>query len=155
MADKGFDKLSIEIDEFIKEDSKLRVIGGFAGHTITADKLEEFVTEWVKDNSLILNDPFLKTDYSELVFELLQFQVHSIADLKSIIPLNYSKIYKKHGYSTDVGGLIRDWMLIHDYKRYQHQVSYKWAGFYGEEKIFCKFLSDKEVCDIYKVFNSD
>jgi ppGpp synthetase/RelA/SpoT-type nucleotidyltranferase len=151
IVDKGFTQLTSKIEKDIKEKSKLRFVKGWTCGPIDTNELIEFITQWAKENNFKLKKPFLD-EYEASGFPLLEFGVYTIDSLQSIIPPHYAEIASLHSYTTDVDGLIRDWMIIKDYKNYTNNVTNEWPGFKKDNTIFGKFLSDKEVAEIYQIF---
>jgi ppGpp synthetase/RelA/SpoT-type nucleotidyltranferase len=152
IADKGFDDLSTEIDQYIT-DFLSRTEEGDFDIEINSISLEEFVENWANHSAFMLEEYHHKTDVSELVRELEEFGIHSLKDLKAIIPDKFSEITRKHNYSTNIFGLLRDWMLIHDYKKYHNEVQYTWSGFDPEgDECYSLFLKKDQVHEIFDLF---
>lgn len=152
IADKGFDEISKQIDKYI-EDFANRTSEGDFDIEINSISLEEFVEKWAEDNNFKLEDYHHKADVSELVKELDEFGIHKIIKLKEMIPNRFAEVSNKRNYTTNIFGLLRDWMLIHDYKRYHDEVSYSWSGFDPEgEEIFSDFLPPEQLSELYDLF---
>lgn len=153
IADKGFDELSSQIDLYIEEFNNRTSEGDF-DIEINSISLEEYVRKWAKNNDYPLEEYSRKTDFSDLVNELNELGIRKIYELKNIIPKNFAEISRERGYSSNIYGLLRDWMLIHDYKRYHEKVSYNWSDLALEEgEIFSAFLNPDQVTEICNLFS--
>lgn len=154
IADKGFDQISQQIDEYIHDFNK-RTTAGDYDIEINSISLEEFLEKWTKDHGFYLEpvDPLFKSDHGELVSELKDLGVDKISDLIKIIPADYFKIASEIAYKTNMYGLLRDWMLVHDFKKYHDEVGHNWSGFDSESvKLMSKILTEKEMQELYDTF---
>lgn len=159
IADRGFDELSKQIDKYI-ENIKSETEQGNLSIEINSLSLEEFVREWSKSTGFPLQEPPDKDKYIELVDELHEFGIDTLERLRSIIPSKYIEAAKKLGYSTNIYGLIRDWMLMTDYQKYRDYCWHeKWfgigAGYYdtGRELSFYReVVGDKLTKEIFDTF---
>lgn len=126
IADKGFDELSAEIDKYVLA---LQVMSdqGDLSSEINSLSLQTFVSGWAKKNGFALDDSFAKDDLSDLIKELTQFGISTLADLNSIIPVNYATLAKEHNYEGTIYGVVRDWMLLKDWRRFKTDVPIDWV----------------------------
>lgn len=156
IADNGFDELSNSIDQYIS-DFKARAQEGDYDVEINSLSLEEFVDEWAQKHAFPLDASRNKNAAPELVSELKQFGLQTIDDLREIIPADYADIARKRNYNSNIYGLVRDWMLIHDYRKYYENVSYNWSSLGSDEKvqIFSDFLSKEQVGELYALFEEE
>lgn len=114
IADKGFDELSRQIDEYANQLST-----GTEADLMTAPldsiSLSAFVTKWCDENNFEL-EVALEKDVPELVRELAAVGVNTVAELKDIIPADYAERAAADDYTTNIYGLVRDWILIDDWQ---------------------------------------
>jgi len=134
IADKGFDELSNQIDDYISE-LEMKASKGDYNVEINSISLREFVEEWAKKAGFNLNISMIKDDNADLIQELNDYGIYRIEELKRIIPDEYVGTAIKLHYSTTIFGLLRDWMLLHDYQKYLNDVSFHWAGIGDMEYI--------------------
>lgn len=153
VADKGFDELSQQIDKYIQDfESSSEDIN--YDTDINTLSLGSFANAWLeklgKKDSSIDENKYL----NELVIELNSFGITKISELKSIIPPSFEEKAIERGYTTTIPGLIRDWMLIHDYKKYHQSVPHDWVGI-GEpyEIILDEYLSTEQLQEIRELFD--
>jgi ppGpp synthetase/RelA/SpoT-type nucleotidyltranferase len=124
IADRGFDELSQAIDRYIAE-VKNKTSEASLDIEINSISLEAFVNQWVEKTGFPLERISSKDSYGELVRELNEFGIQTLSDLNFIIPENYTAKAAGRDYTTNIYGLVRDWMLLHDYKKYKEKVSYR------------------------------
>lgn len=131
IADRGFDELSQQIDNYI-EQLKADTESGNLNIEINTLSIDEFVKDWARTSSFPVEEPPDK-NYLVLVEELTSFGIKTLEQLKEIIPKNYAEIAKKHTYRTNIYGLIRDWMIMSNYKKYKDDCWHeKWSGIGSE-----------------------
>ncbi|MDH3343086.1 MAG: GTP pyrophosphokinase [Gammaproteobacteria bacterium] len=152
IADKGFDEISSQMNEYVK-DFNSRTNKGDYNIEINSISLEEYIEKWANSNNFelreYLNRP--KSDFSDLICELDQMGVRTILELMKIIPDNYSEAAKKLNYSTTIHGVIRDWMLVHDYKKYHDEVTFDWHGF-SSTAMFSELLTPDRMSEFYEIY---
>ncbi|WP_339387628.1 GTP pyrophosphokinase [Vibrio caribbeanicus] len=146
IADRGFDELSAQIDEYkqsIDEKSK----SGDYSVLIDSISLRTFFEAWVEKNSVQITGKI--KDLRELVEELSQFGVKTLEELNSIIPKQYAKNYKEINEESTILGIIRDWMLISNWKYFLNNVTFQWS--LDEESmhmhILRRFIKGNEFTD--------
>ena len=153
IADKGFDELSTQIDQYIEE-FKNRSSEGDFNIEINSITLEEFVENWANTTGFQIRENLHKSDYSELVNELNEMGIKKISELIEIIPANFIKVAKQKTYVTTIHGLIRDWMIIHDYRKYHDEVSFDWSGFgHKSLEILESFLNKEQMTDFLEIYS--
>jgi putative GTP pyrophosphokinase len=153
IADKGFDELSHQIDDYIQSVSERTSRGDF-DIEITSISLEEYVEKWAQDTGFHLVEFSQKADFSDLVRELSEMGVRELSELIHIIPDNYSEVTARLGYSTNIYGLLRDWMIIHDYKRYHDEVSHDWMGYDSKSlAVVSEILGADEMAELEKIYS--
>lgn len=146
IADRGFSSLNEKIGRYVSEIQAKTKAGKF-DIALDSVSLVEFVNSWTREHSVAmikLND---KEASSRLVRELEDFGVNSLEKLRAIIPERYAGLAKQEGYITTIYGLIRDWMLLHDWNRYLKEAwKGRWNGF-GD-------LNDEGGEAFYKVYHA-
>lgn len=142
IADKGFDALSSKIDDYINK-LKQKSQAGDLGTEINSISLVQFIDNWCKDNGVTLEEPFSTDQYSELVNELKMFGVQTLEQLNNIIPSVYAEVYKRRGHKSTIYGIVRDWMLIHDWRKFLREVEFDWVM--SNPHIFNEFFDEEEL----------
>ena len=138
LADRGFDELSSEIDSYIR-DVKIEMDAGDLSMEINSINLSEFVDSWCRENDFELVHLGLKDGFGDLVEELRLFDVYTLSDLHEIIPHEFAEKARELGAKTTIYGLVRDWMLITDWRRYRANVPVRWV-YEMDEDIMIKNL---------------
>jgi Uncharacterized protein conserved in bacteria len=153
VADKGFDELSEQIDKYI-EDFELSSADDNYDVDINTLNLAAFTNVWLEKLGDIYFPSDDKESLNELVTELNAFGITKISQLKSIIPPSFEEKAIERGYTTTIAGLVRDWMLINDYKKYHEQVPYDWVGV-GEphEVIFDEYMTPEQLTELRELFD--
>lgn len=155
IADKGFNELSTKIDNYIKAVAEKSARGDLSTE-INSVSLEQFVEEWCKTNGIRFEPHnFSKDDYREIVKELDQFGITTLAELNDIIPENYVealKIEDQREYTLH--GYVRDWMLIYDWRKYLGNVDFDWTVFSDDKELFSNFFSNAELEEFFGAFAS-
>jgi ppGpp synthetase/RelA/SpoT-type nucleotidyltranferase len=150
IADKGFDEISTQIDAYM-EGIKHKAETGDLDTDINSLSLKQFVETWSLQNKVDVE--FFDDHLEDLVAELLQFGIKKVSELKDIIPENYVDIFKKEKFSSTIYGIVRDWMLIHDWRAFDNKVSINWV--LNEDRIFAHFFDEKELAEFLVVFPPD
>ena len=148
LADKGFDELSDEIDDYVESVKHETEIGNMEVE-ITSISLEEFIEAWAKRNDFRLEEPTTKEHYSELVGELKQFGIDQLKELNDIIPGEFATKAIKKGYTSTIYGVVRDWMMIHDFQRLIDRVEFDWKLGPDDDLFIGLYLSKEQVGYIY------
>ncbi|MDC8829381.1 GTP pyrophosphokinase [Alteromonas gilva] len=152
IADRGFDTLSTKIDNYIKNLNMKSQAGDLATE-INSISLPQFVEKWCQDNNVILELPHTTDQYSELVGELNDFGVQTLEQLNNIIPPAYAEAYRRRKHETTIYGLVRDWMLIHDWRKFVHDVEFNWVMAFPH--IYDEFIEEKELEEFLGSFEWD
>ena len=122
---------------------------------INSISLEEFIYSWAEGASFSIKKGLpSKRDFRDLVSELNDFGIKTVLELMEIIPENYVEKANEINYSTNVYGLVRDWMLLHDYKRYHKDVNYNWVILEPENEmnLLSELLSTKQLSELLDMF---
>lgn len=150
IADKGFDELSAQIDLYKQSVDEKSKTGDYAV-AIDSISLIEYFNTWAKENNILIGSTPKNT--SELIQELSSFGVSTLAELIAITPEGYVEAYKELGEKSNIFGIIRDWMLITDWKKFLDNVTFNWAVDEDALKILRKFVTDKNLTDMLKELN--
>lgn len=149
VADKGFDKLSKEIDSYSVE-----IAGRVAGENdihVDSISLPSFVARWCDENDCPLEDVASKSNYAELVDELNQFGITKLSQLEGIIPADYARRCNDYGEWTTVYGHVRNWMIISDWRRFIADVSIKWV-MCDDVGLLRSYISEDDAEDFLNAF---
>lgn len=151
ITDKGFNDLSILIENHVQEVHDKNTEGDL-DYTLDTLSLRQFVESWASKNKLEVTDTLFKSDLSELILELEQFGITNAKDLNAIIPKDYAAIVKD--YNRTVFGYVRDWMLIHDWRKFIDKVTFNWV-LIDEVGIYGKFFDKHELKEFSKAFEHE
>ncbi|WP_099609568.1 GTP pyrophosphokinase [Vibrio coralliilyticus] len=124
VADKGFDELSSQIDMY-KESVEEKSSIGDLSTAIDSISVRKFFNSWAKENGIV--EAFEPKSINELIKELKDFNINSLEELKNIIPPNYVETFFEVGEESNILGIIRDWMLISDWKSFLDNVEFNWC----------------------------
>lgn len=152
MVDREFQCLSDEIDKYSNE-VKQKTSQGNLNVTIDSTSLFEYMSKkfhepWV--------DPTLHDHDKIIINELHNFGINTLKDLEKIIPSDYEEAYSKCGaQSSNFIGILRDIMIINDYKKYfekcweqkWHAINSKDVSFYNQYN-----LPIKKIMEVYGLF---
>lgn len=150
IADKGFSELSKKIDEYV-QNVHCKTAKGDLDYTLDSLSLKEFVVNWAEKNNVEINDVYGRSDYSNLLSELEQFGINTAQQLNSIIPPDYADKCAENNYISTVFGLVRDWMLIHDWRRFVKDVSFDWVM--SSEHVFDEYFNEDEMKEFANSFS--
>jgi len=160
IADRGFDALSQKIDLYVTAIEAKTNTKDF-DIEINSISLQQFVNVWADGVGFRLEPSSPKSNVSVLVEELTAYGLANIGQVQKIIPGQFATIAKELDYGTTIFGLIRDWMLLHDYKRYQDQAwDKRWSGFDSDEdevrkswELYRRIVGNKAAHRIFEIFN--
>ncbi|MCA0937566.1 GTP pyrophosphokinase [Vibrio alginolyticus] len=153
IADKGFNDLAIQIENHVKEVHHKNAEGDL-DYTLDTLSLRQFVENWASKNKLEVSEPYFKSDFSDLILELEQFGIKNAKDLNAIIPENYAAIVKELAHETTIFGYVRDWMLIHDWRKFIQEVSFNWV-LADERDLYNKFFDEQELAEFEAAFEHE
>lgn len=151
IADKGFDELSVKIDDYMKMVAEKASVGDFSTE-INSLSLEQFVEKWCEDNNLLF-EPLDKGDYGIIVEELREFGVTTLAELRGIIPAKYASACKKYNEENTLYGYVRDWMLISNWRKYLNEVEFSWTSL-GNARLFEYIFDEEELLPFLSAFGT-
>ncbi len=153
IADRGFEEVAGQIDEYAREFSASSRQGNL-DREINSITLESFVENWARENNFDLQEPPGKDGFPELIEELRKFGVTSIEMLHALAPMNYAELAAKRKYSTNIYGLVRDWMLIDDWRKFLDKVSFSWVitPFDEEGEMYSAYFNQEELEEFYQAF---
>lgn len=149
IADRGFDETAKAVDSYA-QNLQERTSHGDLDIEVTSLSLDAFVSLWSERAKCPLDSVFVKSDLSDLVAELQQFGINRLIELSKIVPENYAEVAKEHAYVSTVYGVVRDWMLISDWRRFIKRVDFDWVM--DEENILDKFMSEEEYDEMMVEF---
>ncbi|WP_305832131.1 hypothetical protein [Photobacterium leiognathi] len=112
-----------------------------------------FLISWASKNNINITSSPKNT--SELIQELSLFGIKTLAELNDIIPKEYATIYNKLEDESNILGVIRDWMLINDWKKFINDVSFNWALDEDSIKILRELIENKELKDMIDEFKKE
>lgn len=148
LADKGLDELSREMDAYIEQVQK-DISSGVLDVAIDSVSLFRFVEDWADSHNVTLGH--VKAGYEELIEELALFGVHTLAQLMAIVPHDYHEYV---GEDQTIYGVVRDWMLIKDWRRFHDEVPHNWIFEDGGNEPLWNYLSAEErqaFCNTFEV----
>lgn len=117
-ADKGFDRIRKQIDEY-KITTRNNFIANKFNIPIDSISLVEFFDD-LSANSIRTNFPFKSRDYSGIIKDLEKLGIEKIQDLKSIIPKNYADLINNSDRKYAIYGHLTNWMILHDFRKYKN-----------------------------------
>jgi putative GTP pyrophosphokinase len=151
IADKGFSEISSSIDSYLTSVQNKSAAGDFSSE-VDSLSLVQYVENWAANNEVSITSSGDKSGFGELVQELHQFGVSTLDDLRKIVPKDYEKKIRKSG-SINIYGIVRDWMLITDWRKYRNQVSYDWG--LGPDDLYpiSDYLNSEELPHFIRAFS--
>jgi ppGpp synthetase/RelA/SpoT-type nucleotidyltranferase len=149
IADRGFDELAKAIDDYSIESQKSTSAGNL-DIEINTLTLTPYMAQWAAKNNFHL-EQLDNPDYVELIRELSQFGIKTLADLDAIIPPNYVEVARQNKFSTTILGAVRDWMLIKDWRRFVRDVEFSWV--LSSDSIVKNFFDEDEFASFDKSFD--
>lgn len=154
IADKGFDELSRQIDSYADSLSSGKSTDFMATH-LDSISLPAFVRKWCAENGFSL-EAALEKDVPELLRELAAIDVFTVAQLNAIIPEEYAKQALESEYSTNIYGLVRDWVLIHDWRGLLTSIRVNWSIDPNDEgsEMLVEFLGQEEYEELNAALES-
>ncbi|WP_010606847.1 GTP pyrophosphokinase [Pseudoalteromonas maricaloris] len=156
IADRGFDEISSEIDKYIEQVDK-KSDSGDLDLEIDSISLKRFVQSWAEKEDLALNK-VPKNYNDEVINELSQFGINSLEELNALIPSGYAEAMKRIGYSSNLLGVVRDWMVINNFRKFHEDVEFNWVYETRDLELLKVFLSESdmsEFIDLYRVMDPD
>ncbi|WLH71910.1 hypothetical protein PSH70_18190 [Pseudomonas fluorescens] len=149
LADKGLDELSREMDAYIEQVQE-DIKSGSLDSPIDSVGLVRFVEEWATGHGVHIKSIKPKSGYGELIEELTSFGVHTLAQLMAIVPPDYHKHVNK---DSTLYGVVRDWMLIKDWRGFAERVNYNWVYVDSGDDPLWKYLSEEECAAFRSTFD--
>lgn len=138
MADRGFDDLSISLDEYVKSVSEDSAKGSL-NIEINSVSVIGFVEQWAKEHQIELQR-FKESVGNDAIEELKRYGITNLAQLKEIIPPDFHS--KTRGDRNTVVGLVRRWMIIHDPKRFTDNLVLNWSAGATTKQLIRKYYPD-------------
>ena len=148
IADREFNQLALEIDNYAKTVREQTEKGELNIPINTTSVKEYLITKYSKEIEQGLIEPNFSNSSQEsiIVRELHNFGLKTLEDIEKIIPEDLIKNMKKiPEYETNFLGLLRNILLIKDYKKY-FKKSYEndWAALGPEDNsLFSNYNIDE------------
>jgi len=152
VADKGFDKLSKEIDQYGSEIANRAA--GEEDINIDSISLPAFVVRWCEENNCALDRYGRNGDFSELIRELEQFGIQKLSQLERIIPGDYVNKCNQYGVSSTIYGHVRNWMLISDWRAFAAKVTVNWV-MSDDNGLLKSYISEADAQEFLDSFEWD
>ncbi|MDD2871053.1 MAG: hypothetical protein PHS49_03605 [Candidatus Gracilibacteria bacterium] len=153
LADKEFNRISLEIDNY-SIDIEEKYKKGELDIEINSTSLTSYLNK--KFKKLIEEDKIKPEIYlgGEIVEEVLDFGLRTIKEFDKIFPNDYiSKCNKYINENINFTGIIRDVLLINDYKKY-FEKSFKrnwWIIDNGDEELLKSYNID--IDELFRITN--
>ena len=142
IADKGFDETAKAIDTYSKN-LQDRTDHGDLNFGVDSLSLAAYVNHWAKQNNVDLDETNWVMELSDLVRELHEFGIKKIHELADIVPPDYAKISKKINTEKTIFGIVRDWMLIKDWRKFKREVEFSWSM--SDPEIIERLIPDDDI----------
>jgi putative GTP pyrophosphokinase len=152
IADRGFDELARDIEGYASRIAAQSDAGEIEGE-IDSISLPLFATSWAQKNKVELQSTRDNDNYADLVSELHDFGVRNLADLRSLEPNDYANHLRACVYPTTIYGLVRDWMLIQDWRRVARLGRRNWIIPEGEDEMLEHYISEEEWPEFLRTFS--
>lgn len=149
IADKGFNELSTEIDEYVQSTHEKAKSGDYK-FELDSLSLPEFIENWAERNEIILEKANKKLEYDELLSELTLCGISTADELEAIIPKDYADVCKKRGLFSTTFGYVRDWLLIHDWRHFKDSVDIDWV--LTKPHLYDEYFNHEELNEFIKNF---
>ncbi|EJD6109609.1 GTP pyrophosphokinase [Morganella morganii] len=153
LIDKGFNELSLKIDDYTKK-AKKDIEEGVFHKTLDSINLKEFFLNWANKNSIILlskNHP----DINEIINELSEYGINTIDELNRLIPENYAEKIKSLNIHTNLAGSIRDWMIINSPEKYTTKVKHTWKLEKKDIEEYKEIMNDEQYKQFKNAFKNE
>lgn len=124
LADKGFNELAAEIDNYIEDIGK-EYENKNLNQPINSLSISEYMRQWSMTNNLKI-DPVANESLVKIIHELKEFGVSNIDELQKIIPETFAKTAKRFNYRTNTLGIIRDWMILSNPQKILEEIEKDW-----------------------------
>jgi putative GTP pyrophosphokinase len=151
IADQGFNETSRAIDEY-SENLQTRTSRGDFDIEITSLSLDAFVGLWASRTGYEF-ELSSRGDLGDLVEELRQFGVSTLAELDEIVPKDYVKVASEFKESTSTHGVVRDWMLIKDWRRFVRDVHFSWVM--DEGFVLARLMNKEDFSEMMAYFRAN
>jgi putative GTP pyrophosphokinase len=152
IADKGFDDLAREIEKYTKQVQSQSDQGTLQAE-VDSISLPLFVETWAKRNDVELTPMRDNANFADLVSELRDYGIRNISELQAIEPAGYSEMLIGQAWDTNIYGVVRDWMLVHDWRRYAERVKRNWVLALDEAVFLRKLIPEDEIGQFISTFS--
>lgn len=116
LADNEFNTISQEIDKYTQE-VKSKTSSGDLDIPMNSTSLQQFMNQFLAPINVLLSKKEIDNS-SQIVEELKHYGVDTLKKLDSIIPKDLLKKYSKIKLPQTPLGVLRDIMIINNYKKY-------------------------------------
>lgn len=152
IADRGLDELAKELDSY-STSVEHEVSVGELDIIIDSLNLVKFMEEWADKTEFPLEHLSSREQFSDLIVELTDFGILTLRQLNEIIPENYALLAQQIEYETTIYGAVRDWMLIHDWRRFSRDVKFNWLS--TDLGILPSFIPEEEMPEFKRLYYID
>lgn len=154
LADRGFDELAKEIEAY-KAEVNLRLGAGNLDMEVNSINLVEFISAWADENKISIDLVGERDAKADLVEELREFGVASLAQLKELIPGDYAAKAIQYGIAATIYGVVRDWMLISNWREYHSGVKYNWELTPFDDLELLRYYLKDDVSEFESKFSGE
>lgn len=121
---------------------------------INACSLYAFVGQWAAANGILLEAiPPENEAMPKVLHELRSLHILTLEDLAAIIPGNYVQAFREYAQSTNLFGMVRDWLLIKDARALSPLAD--WTLYHNDLEWLSAFLPPREIAYINDHFDID
>ncbi|MCU6237865.1 RelA/SpoT domain-containing protein [Morganella morganii] len=153
LIDKGFNELSLKIDDYTQK-AKKDIEEGVFYKTLDSINLKEFFLNWANKNSIRLL-PKSYPDTNKIINELNEYGINTIDELNKLIPENYAEKINSLNIRTNLAGSIRDWMIINNPKKYTTKVKYTWKLEKEDIEEYKEVMNDEQYKQFKNAFKNE
>lgn len=150
IADKGFDETAKAIDKYSRS-LQDRTSHGDLSFGVDSLSLAAYVSHWAEQNKIKVDTSSWTSELSDLVRELHEFGIQKIRDLAEIAPPHYADILREIGRENTIFGVVRDWMLIKDWRRFKREVRFDWVM--SDAEIIERLIPSEDIEDFRGSFD--
>ncbi|MBD9378917.1 GTP pyrophosphokinase [Pseudoxanthomonas sp. PXM04] len=151
IADKGFDEISRQIDEYaknLKNDSK----GQLEAAALDSLSIGEFFARWAESNKY---ETKTNPVADALIRELNSIGLGTIGELKTIEPEGFADRARRFSVNNlTPTGISRLWMLIHDWRKIVEPGKINWYVSSEDRyaSLLASYIPEKELALMYEKF---
>lgn len=153
IVDLGFSEIVNEVNSYRKALS-FDEIENIENDKIDSINIIEYMSRICKENNYSYIDLDDNSSFDDVIDELKFFGVESLSDVKNILPNDFFDNLKKYNIETTILGLLRDSMLIKDYKKLSLNEGVTWNVCYDEDEeamlrpFYNEYMSEEKIDDM-------